>query len=69
MPFRNVFLAVAIATALSARRFVLHAKANIGAPAIHRFDNFVYGAAPLAPLCFSNLAVPGLIALWRFQKN
>jgi hypothetical protein len=32
------------------------------------FKNFIYGAAPLAPLLFPNLALLGMIALWRLQE-
>ena len=48
--------------------FALHALANLGGPSIHPFDNFVYGAPPMAPLLFPNLVMLGFIALWRFQK-
>ena len=45
--------------------FALHVSANLRGPSIHAFDNFIYGAPPLAPLLFPNLMVLGLVALWR----
>jgi hypothetical protein len=47
--------------------FLLHTSANLHGPSTRPFDNFVYGAAPLAPLLFPNLAILGLIALWRLR--
>ncbi|HKW62381.1 MAG TPA: hypothetical protein VJN89_07550 [Candidatus Acidoferrum sp.] len=43
--------------------FAVHAAANLRGPSIHAFDNFIYGAPPLAPLLFPNLTLLGLIAL------
>ena len=34
-----------------------------------RFENFVYGAPPMAPLLFPNLMVLGIIALWQLRNN
>jgi hypothetical protein len=48
--------------------FVLHTLSNLRGPSIHGFENFVYGAPPLAPLLFPNLVALGLIALWQFHK-
>jgi hypothetical protein len=48
--------------------FVLHAAHNLHGPSIHAFPNFIYGAPPMAPLLFPNLAVLGLIALWQLQR-
>lgn len=48
--------------------FALHALGNLKGPSIHAFENFVYGAPPLAPLLFPNLVMLGLIALWRFGR-
>lgn len=48
--------------------FALHALGNLKGPSVHAFDNFIYGAPPLAPLLFPNLVALGLIALWRFRK-
>jgi hypothetical protein len=45
--------------------FVLHAEHNLHGPSVHPFDNFIYGAPPLAPLLFPNLVALGLIAVWR----
>lgn len=47
--------------------FVLHASANLRGPSIHGFDNFIYGAPPMAPLLFPNLMVLGVIALWQLR--
>jgi hypothetical protein len=47
--------------------FVLHATGNLGGPSVHAFDNFVYGAPPMAPLLFPNLMVLGMIAVWRMR--
>ena len=45
--------------------FVLHAERNLPGPSVHLFDNLIYGAPPMAPLLFPNLAALGLIALWQ----
>ncbi len=47
--------------------FVLHAEGNLRGPSIHAFDNFIYGAAPMAPLLFPNLMLLGIIALWQLR--
>lgn len=47
--------------------FVLHAMRNLEGPSAHAFDNFVYGAPPMAPLLFPNLMVLGIIALWQLR--
>jgi len=47
--------------------FALHAQRNLVGPSIHAFDNFIYGAPPLAPLLFPNLVVLGLLAIWRLR--
>jgi len=49
--------------------FVLHASTNLRGPSIHDFDNFIYGAPPMAPLLFPNLMVLGIIALWQLRVN
>jgi hypothetical protein len=48
--------------------FVLHATRNLRGPSIHAFDNFIYGAPPLAPLLFPNLVLLGMIALWQMRR-
>ncbi len=48
--------------------FLLHAERNLHGPSTQFLKNFIYGAAPLAPLLFPNLAVLGLIALWRLRR-
>lgn len=47
--------------------FVLHASANLRGPSVHAFENFIYGAPPMAPLLFPNLMLLGIIALWQFR--
>jgi len=49
--------------------FVLHAIGNLKGPSIHAFDNFIYGAPPLAPLLFPNLTVLGIIGLWQWRNQ
>ena len=48
--------------------FLLHAQRNLTGPSIHVFDNFIYGAPPMAPLLFPNLVVLGWLALWRLGE-
>jgi hypothetical protein len=49
--------------------FVLHLAGNLRGPSVHAFDNFIYGAPPLAPLLFPNLVLLGMIALWQIRSN
>jgi hypothetical protein len=49
--------------------FILHAAGNLRGPSVHAFDNFIYGAPPMAPLLFPNLMVLGIIALWQLRTN
>jgi hypothetical protein len=48
--------------------FILHAEKNLSGPSIHAWANLVWGAPPMAPLLFPNLAVLGGIALWRLWE-
>ena len=48
--------------------FALHTIANLHGPSVRAFDNFVYGAPPMAPLLFPNLMVLGMIGLWQFRN-
>lgn len=48
--------------------FMLHASSNLQGPSIHVFDNFIYGAAPLAPLLFPNLTLLGAIGIWQLRR-
>ena len=48
--------------------FVLHAAGNLRGPSVHPFDNFIYGAPPMAPLLFPNLMVLGIIGLWQLRS-
>jgi hypothetical protein len=49
--------------------FLLHTSANLHGPSVHAFDNFIYGAPPMAPLLFPNLMVLGIVALWQLRNN
>ena len=49
--------------------FVLHTMANLQGPSVHAFDNFIYGAPPMAPLLFPNLMVLGIIGLWQLRNS
>lgn len=48
--------------------FALHAEGNLRGPSIHAFDNFIYGAPPMAPLLFPNLMLLGMIAIWQLRR-
>jgi hypothetical protein len=54
--------------AVGAWGFILHAAGNLRGPSTHAFDNFIYGAPPMAPLLFPNLALLGIIGLWRLRS-
>ncbi len=74
MRVRNSFLELCavilgIEGAVGVWGFLLHANANLHGPSIHAFDNFIYGAAPLAPLLFPNLMVLGIIGLWQMRAK
>jgi hypothetical protein len=49
--------------------FILHASGNLRGPSVHAFDNFIYGAPPMAPLLFPNLMILGIIALWQLRTT
>jgi len=49
--------------------FVLHTMGNLQGPSVHAFDNFIYGAPPMAPLLFPNLMVLGIIGLWQLRNS
>ncbi len=49
--------------------FILHTLANLQGPSVHAFNNFVYGAPPMAPLLFPNLMVLGIIGLWQLRNH
>ncbi len=48
--------------------FALHTMGNLQGPSIHPFNNFIYGAPPMAPLLFPNLMVLGVIGLWQMRS-
>jgi hypothetical protein len=67
-PFIDLCLVVLLAeAAVGIWGFALHALGNLRGPSIHAFDNFIYGAPPLAPLLFPNLVILGIIALWSLR--
>ena len=49
--------------------FFLHTIHNLQGPSVHAFDNFIYGAPPMAPLLFPNLMVLGIIGLWQLRNS
>jgi hypothetical protein len=48
--------------------FVLHALANLHGISPSLWENFVFGAPPLAPLLFPNLVLLGFIGLWVLRE-
>lgn len=69
-PFINLCAAVLVMeAAVGLWGFVLHTEANLKGPSIHAFDNFVYGAPPMAPLLFPNLMLLGIIGLWQLRNS
>ena len=67
-PFIDLCLVVLLAeAAVGIWGFALHALGNLHGPSIQAFDNFIYGAPPLAPLLFPNLVILGIIALWGLR--
>jgi hypothetical protein len=67
-PFIDLCLVVLLAeAAVGIWGFALHALGNLRGPSIQAFDNFIYGAPPLAPLLFPNLVILGIIALWGLR--
>lgn len=49
--------------------FFLHASSNLRGPSIHMFNNFIYGAAPLAPLLFPNLMLLAMIGIRQLRHK
>lgn len=49
--------------------FALHTMGNLRGPSLRPFDNFIYGAPPMAPLLFPNLMVLGIIGLWQLRNK
>ena|ERR1700719_677207 len=47
--------------------FVLHAAGNLRGPSLHAYENFIYGAPPMAPLLFPNLKLLAVIGLWQLR--
>jgi hypothetical protein len=48
--------------------FILHAERNLRGPSVHPLANLVWGAPPMAPLLFPNMAALGMIALWQMWR-
>lgn len=67
--FRLCAVIMLLQAAVGAWGFVLHAEANLRGPSVHPFDNFIYGAPPMAPLLFPNLVVLGFIAMWQLRSS
>jgi uncharacterized membrane protein YhaH (DUF805 family) len=66
--FLNLCAAIlALEGAVGVWGFLLHAGSNLHGPSTHLFENFIYGAAPLAPLLFPNLMLLGVIGLWQLR--
>jgi len=63
------FLVLILQAGIGLWGFVLHTMGNLRGPSIHAFDNFIYGAPPMAPLLFPNLMVLGVIGLWQLRKR
>ena len=49
--------------------FALHTIDNLRGPSVNAFNNFIYGAPPMAPLLFPNLMVLGMIGLWQLRHS
>lgn len=69
-PFIDLSAAILVAEAgIGLWGFALHTLGNLRGPSVHAFDNFIYGAPPMAPLLFPNLMVLGIIGLWQLRNN
>jgi hypothetical protein len=42
---------------------------NLRGPSVHAFDNFIYGAPPMASLLFPNLVILGMMGLWQLRNS
>lgn len=49
--------------------FYYHTAANLNGPAPTPLDNIIYGAPPLAPLLFPNLALLAMLGLWGLHRH
>jgi hypothetical protein len=49
--------------------FALHTMDNLRGPSVNAFNNFIYGAPPMAPLLFPNLMVLGMLGLWQLRHS
>jgi hypothetical protein len=48
--------------------FVFHTWGNMHGTSGTVFENVVFGAPPMAPMLFPNLAILGLYGLWRYRE-
>jgi hypothetical protein len=58
---------LAIQAAVGVLGFVLHTLANLHGVSPNLWDNFVFGAPPLAPLLFPNFVLLAFISLWALR--
>ena len=59
---------LAIQAAVGVLGFGLHTAANLHGVSRNAWDNFIFGAPPLAPLLFPNLVLLALISLWVLRS-
>ena len=62
-------IVLVIQVAVGLLGFVLHNRANLHGPSTDPFDNFVFGAPPLAPMLFPNLSLLCGIGLWVLRTH
>lgn len=62
-------LVLAIQVAVGLLGFFLHNRANLHGPSPDAFDNLLFGAPPLAPMLFPNLALLCGIGLWVLRDH
>jgi hypothetical protein len=48
--------------------FLLHTSANLAGTSPRMWDNFIFGAPPLAPLLFPNLVLLAFMSLWVLRR-
>ena len=64
MPQRACLAVMAAQVVVGLTGFALHVGADIGSNAASKVDRFVFGAPPLAPMLFADLALLAAIGLW-----
>jgi len=65
---RLCFAVLALEAAVGLWGFILHMAGNLRGPSGSMFENIIYGAPPMAPLLFPNLALLGAIGLWQLRR-